>query len=293
MWVGRAWNTANETSRNKSFAEVNIRAIYTRKNKTRLKYRPWLPLSLKQLCHAAFHLSHRLPFCQALPQLSYQWLVKSPSAMNFRSLPVHGWIKGYPEESASIPFLSVQFVVFLLKTSESINIWYRCSITLLLLISNGESPTLNHSVAIDPALAIYLLQPKSTNQSIDSLIKILAVYTAYAGYRWIKTVQTRNLIVLYSSYRLCGSLRKHPFLLALRRWGRRPQLCALSFSDCYDRVLYGVTSNLPDRTVTKVNSTLRFLPEDLVNVTLGSCFQSWLYCTQTVNTKTLKTNWFS
>ena len=47
-----------------------------------------------------------------------------------------------------------------------------------------------------------------------------------------------------------------------------------TFSDCYDRVLYGVTSNLPDRTVTKVNSTLWFLPEDLVNVTLGSCFQS-------------------
>ena len=217
MWVGRAWNTANETSRNKSFAEVNIRAIYTRKNKTRLKYRPWLPLSLKQLCHAAFHLSHRLPFCQALPQLSYQWLVKSPSAMNFRSLPVHGWIKGYPEESASIPFLSVQFVVFLLKTSESINIWYRCSITLLLLISNGESPTLNHSVAIDPALAIYLLQPKSTNQSTDSLIKILAVYSVYAGYRWIKTVQTRNLIVLYS-------------------WGRRPQWRRTRRNGCFRRL---------------------------------------------------------
>ena len=105
--------------------------------------------------------------------------------MNFRSLPVHGWIKGYPEESASILFLSVQFVVFLLKTSESINIWYRCSIALLLfsVIFNGESPTLNHSVAIDPVLDIYLLQPKSTNQSIDSLIKILAVYSAYAGYR--------------------------------------------------------------------------------------------------------------
>lgn len=76
--------------------------------------------------------------------------------MNFRSLPVHGWIKGYPEESASIPFLSVQFVVFLLKTFKSINIWYRCSIALLLfsVIFNGESPTLNQSVPIDSVLVI-------------------------------------------------------------------------------------------------------------------------------------------
>ena len=71
-----------------------------------LEFRAWSSLSLKQLgpCSVSFVSS-----AAYLPQLS---MISRESScdifQNFTSLPVHGCIKGYPKESASIPFLSVQ-----------------------------------------------------------------------------------------------------------------------------------------------------------------------------------------
>jgi len=79
-----------------------------------LEFRAWLPPSLKKFgpCSVSWFVSSAV----FLPQLS---MISRESScynfQNFTSLPVHGWSRGYPEESASIPFLSVQFVVFCWK----------------------------------------------------------------------------------------------------------------------------------------------------------------------------------